>query len=61
MPEGVDMPTQVGGTVTGSGGAKIAGLVLSDLLFLLFDYSNIRGGGKCPEEEHTTCSGGPGP
>jgi hypothetical protein len=25
----------------------------------LFDYSNIRGGGKCPEEEHTTCSGGP--
>jgi hypothetical protein len=19
----------------------------------------VRGGGKCPEEEHTTCSGGP--
>jgi hypothetical protein len=25
----------------------------------LFDYSGVRGGGKCPEEEHTTCSGGP--
>jgi hypothetical protein len=22
-------------------------------------HSEIRGGGKCPEEEHTTCSGGP--
>ena len=22
-------------------------------------YSGVRGGGKCPEEEHTTCSGGP--
>jgi hypothetical protein len=21
--------------------------------------SGVRGGGKCPEEEHTTCSGGP--
>jgi hypothetical protein len=23
------------------------------------DYSGVRGGGKCPEEELTTCSGGP--
>jgi hypothetical protein len=23
------------------------------------NYSGVRGGGKCPEEEHTTCSGGP--
>jgi hypothetical protein len=22
-------------------------------------YSVVPGGGKCPEEEHTTCSGGP--
>jgi hypothetical protein len=25
----------------------------------LLYYSGVRGGGKCPEEEHTTCSGGP--
>jgi hypothetical protein len=25
---------------------------------VLCDYSGVRGGGKCPEEEHTTCSGG---
>jgi hypothetical protein len=24
-----------------------------------FRDSGVRGGGKCPEEEHTTCSGGP--
>jgi hypothetical protein len=32
------------------------------LLFLLvgmFYWSGVPGGGKCPEEEHTTCSGGP--
>jgi hypothetical protein len=31
------------------------------LILHLFDcyYSGVRGGGKCPEEEHTTCSGGP--
>jgi hypothetical protein len=23
------------------------------------ENSGVRGGGKCPEEEHTTCSGGP--
>jgi hypothetical protein len=30
-------------------------------VFYLFDcyYSGVPGGGKCPEEEHTTCSGGP--
>ena len=22
------------------------------------NFSGVRGGGKCPEEEHTTCSGG---
>jgi hypothetical protein len=26
---------------------------------LLVGNSGVRGGGKCPEEEHTTCSGGP--
>jgi hypothetical protein len=30
--------------------------------FSSFDFffagSGVRGGGKCPEEEHTTCSGG---
>ena len=25
----------------------------------LFAHSVVPGGGKCPEEEHTTCSGGP--
>ena len=30
------------------------------LNFFVVDlYSGVRGGGKCPEEEHTTCSGGP--
>jgi hypothetical protein len=28
-------------------------------LFVFFAGSGVRGGGKCPEEEHTTCSGGP--
>jgi hypothetical protein len=27
-------------------------------LFFLY-WSGVPGGGKCPEEEHTTCSGGP--
>jgi hypothetical protein len=27
--------------------------------FVVDLYSGVRGGGKCPEEEHTTCSGGP--
>jgi hypothetical protein len=31
---------------------------LLPILVLLID-SGVRGGGKCPEEEHTTCSGGP--
>jgi hypothetical protein len=32
-------------------------LFFSNLFFaVLF---RVRGGGKCPEEEHTTCSGGP--
>jgi hypothetical protein len=26
---------------------------------VFFCWSIFRGGGKCPEEEHTTCSGGP--
>jgi hypothetical protein len=29
------------------------------LLVCFFRDSGVRGGGKCPEEEHTTCSGGP--
>jgi hypothetical protein len=35
--------------------------VLSYSLRSLFGFYNsgVRGGGKCPEEEHTTCSGGP--
>jgi hypothetical protein len=30
-------------------------------LILRFGFVNVQGcgGGKCPEEEHTTCSGGP--
>jgi hypothetical protein len=28
-------------------------------LFVFLHYSVVPGGGKCPEEEHTTCSGGP--
>jgi hypothetical protein len=27
--------------------------------FWYYDFSQNSGGGKCPEEEHTTCSGGP--
>jgi hypothetical protein len=39
--------------------------VLVGMLVLHFSMSffvvgsGVRGGGKCPEEEHTTCSGGP--
>jgi hypothetical protein len=29
------------------------------LIFVLFVAFRGAGGGKCPEEEHTTCSGGP--
>jgi hypothetical protein len=36
---------------------EVLGLVL--ILLALCVYSGVRGGGKCPEEEHTTCSGGP--
>jgi hypothetical protein len=28
-------------------------------LLVVIRDSGVRGGGKCPEEEHTTCSGGP--
>jgi hypothetical protein len=28
-------------------------------LCCLLSVFRARGGGKCPEEEHTTCSGGP--
>jgi hypothetical protein len=35
------------------------GLVFSFSSFFVFlHYSVVPGGGKCPEEEHTTCSGG---
>jgi hypothetical protein len=33
--------------------------LLNNSIFGFCDYSGVRGGGKCPEEEHTTCSGGP--
>jgi hypothetical protein len=37
-----------------------AGLSVPKLtLFGCCLFSGVRGGGKCPEEEHTTCSGGP--
>jgi hypothetical protein len=36
------------------------GLIFYILAHWMFVYdSGVRGGGKCPEEEHTTCSGGP--
>jgi hypothetical protein len=35
------------------------GLDLRSLFFFGIADSGVRGGGKCPEEEHTTCSGGP--
>jgi hypothetical protein len=34
-------------------------LLVIFLAFCLCLHSGVRGGGKCPEEEHTTCSGGP--
>jgi hypothetical protein len=38
----------------------IGGGLICALLFVgCCRYSGVRGGGKCPEEEHTTCSGGP--
>jgi hypothetical protein len=39
------------------GGLRSVLLVRNSLVCFL--YSGVRGGGKCPEEEHTTCSGGP--
>jgi hypothetical protein len=39
------------------GGFGLFGNSYKNLLCCL--YSGVRGGGKCPEEEHTTCSGGP--
>jgi hypothetical protein len=35
------------------------GVLFFPLLFFRSLYSGVPGGGKCPEEEHTTCSGGP--
>jgi hypothetical protein len=38
----------------------VSGLIFCILVYWMFVYdSGVRGGGKCPEEEHTTCSGGP--
>jgi hypothetical protein len=34
-------------------------LLFSAQMFCFVECSGVRGGGKCPEEEHTTCSGGP--
>ena len=39
----------------GFGGGLFVQLLLC-LFLLIIEFS---GGGKCPEEEHTTCSGGP--
>jgi hypothetical protein len=39
------------------GGMGVYGLSKSHQFGL--HNSGVRGGGKCPEEEHTTCSGGP--
>jgi hypothetical protein len=33
--------------------------LIATRLFVFFAGSGVRGGGKCPEEGHTTCSGGP--
>jgi hypothetical protein len=44
-----------GNQIMGYGGFSL----LNTLLCVFFDYSENWGGGKCPEEEHTTCSGGP--
>jgi hypothetical protein len=37
------------------------GEVMVVVYFSLFGFGSVKtsGGGKCPEEEHTTCSGGP--
>jgi hypothetical protein len=43
-------------TLWGMGGSGLSFVLPS---FGCFVYSGVRGGGKCPEEEHTTCSGGP--
>jgi hypothetical protein len=37
----------------------VGGSLLIGNLLVCFLYSGVPGGGKCPEEEHTTCSGGP--
>ena len=39
----------------GNGGLVVFVLIHWNVLL----HSGVRGGGKCPEEEHTTCSGGP--
>jgi hypothetical protein len=33
--------------------------LLTNITCAFVERSGVRGGGKCPEEEHTTCSGGP--
>jgi hypothetical protein len=38
---------------------RLGGYLLSSNCLIHLNYSGVRGGGKCPEEEHTTCSGGP--
>jgi hypothetical protein len=34
-------------------------LSFASITFGIMTLFRARGGGKCPEEEHTTCSGGP--
>jgi hypothetical protein len=50
--------------VKGKGGLRFCGGVGGLCFRVLFHgffvcCSGVPGGGKCPEEEHTTCSGGP--
>ena len=40
-------------------GGVTGGLVCIFFFMGCCRYSGVRGGVKCPEEEHTTCSGGP--
>jgi hypothetical protein len=40
-------------------GDSVGSVFLDILNSCSLRYSGVRGGGKCPEEEHTTCSGGP--
>ena len=46
------------GTQINYGGMGVLARFLQSI-FWFFLLKSLTGGGKCPEEEHTTCSGGP--